>query len=471
MKYKYVVIGAGAAGLVVAIGLAKAKKKVILIENNQFGGDCTNFGCIPSKALIASSKIANNLKRAHEFGLDFHIDYFDANKSLQRVRDIIENVRSKEDAPALEKIGIDTLKAKASFKTDKIIEAIDDKNQKHTIVGKKIIIATGTSPFIPPISGLENIPFDTNETIFNLKEIPPSLCIIGAGAIGSELGQAFQRLGSQVTIIDVAPRLLVNESFETSKVMIDTFIKEGLKIHLNSTVQNVTYSNDTFDVFIKNNKSGYINQIKSQKLLLATGRVIAIKDLKLENADIQYSKKGILVDHFARTNKKHIFAIGDCIGAPFFTHKAESMARSVLFSLLVPFVKKKICLHPMPRVTFTDPEIASIGLSEEKAIEQYGEKKVAIYFVPLEDLDRAIVENETQGFVKIITHKWSSEIIGTTIVSKRAGEMLSEILVAMKKNIKLRSLSDIIHPYPTYSLGIRKAADKYLTQTIFKRRM
>ncbi|NGX36631.1 MAG: hypothetical protein K1000chlam1_01481, partial [Candidatus Anoxychlamydiales bacterium] len=362
-------------------------------------------------------------------------------------------------------------KAKASFKTDKIIEAIDDKNQKHTIVGKKIIIATGTSPFIPPISGLENIPFDTNETIFNLKEIPPSLCIIGAGAIGSELGQAFQRLGSQVTIIDVAPRLLVNESFETSKVMIDTFIKEGLKIHLNSTVQNVTYSNDTFDVFIKNNKSGYINQIKSQKLLLATGRVIAIKDLKLENADIQYSKKGILVDHFARTNKKHIFAIGDCIGAPFFTHKAESMARSVLFSLLVPFVKKKICLHPMPRVTFTDPEIASIGLSEEKAIEQYGEKKVAIYFVPLEDLDRAIVENETQGFVKIITHKWSSEIIGTTIVSKRAGEMLSEILVAMKKNIKLRSLSDIIHPYPTYSLGIRKAADKYLTQTIFKRRM
>ncbi|NGX36744.1 MAG: Dihydrolipoyl dehydrogenase, partial [Candidatus Anoxychlamydiales bacterium] len=149
MKYKYVVIGAGAAGLVVAIGLAKAKKKVILIENNQFGGDCTNFGCIPSKALIASSKIANNLKRAHEFGLDFHIDYFDANKSLQRVRDIIENVRSKEDAPALEKIGIDTLKAKASFKTDKIIEAIDDKNQKHTIVGKKIIIATGTSPFIP----------------------------------------------------------------------------------------------------------------------------------------------------------------------------------------------------------------------------------------------------------------------------------------------------------------------------------
>lgn len=470
MKYKYVVIGAGAAGLVTAIGLKKAKKKVLLIESNLFGGDCTNFGCIPSKALIASAKIAHNIKKANDFGLDFQLDNFDATGALQRVRDIIQNIRAKEDAQALKKLGLDTLRAKAYFKTDKILEAIDDKGQKHKIIANKIIIAVGSIPFIPPITNLNTTPFDTNETIFDLNKIPESLTIIGAGAIGAELGQAFQRLGCQVTIIDMASRMLVNESFEASKVMIDTFIKEGINLHLNASVLSVNYANDSFHIFIKNNKSGYIKEIKSERLLIATGRELPLQDLKLENAQIEYSKKGIFIDQFSRTNKKHIFAIGDCTGAPFFTHKAEYMARATLFSLLVPFLKRKVSFDFMPRVTFSDPEVASVGLNEKQAFEQYGEKKIAIYFVSLEDIDRAIVENETNGFVKIITHKWSSEIIGATIVAKRAGEMLSEILVAMKKNIKLRSLADIIHPYPTYSLALRKAADKYLSETIFKRK-
>ncbi|NGX44138.1 MAG: Mercuric reductase [Candidatus Anoxychlamydiales bacterium] len=477
MKYKYVVIGAGAAGLVVAIGLAKAKKKVLLIENNLLGGDCTNFGCIPSKTLIASSKIAHDIKRAKDFGINFkignstidHLD-FDTNSSLKRVRDTIEKIRLNEDEKALKKIGVDTLKAKASFKTDKIIEAINKDDQTLNVFAKKIIIATGSVPFIPPINGLDKTPYDTNETIFNLEKIPKSLTILGAGAIGSELSQAFQRLGSKVTLIDLAPKILFNEDIDSSKMLKNVFEEEGISLYLNSSVENIKYQNDSFEVIVKNKESSYVNQIKSEKLLVATGRIANLKNLNLENAGIDYSNKGIEVDNFARTNKKHIFAIGDCIGDPFFTHKAENMARSVLFTLLVPFLKKKISLSLMPRVTFTDPEVASIGLNERQAIKKHSKKHVATYFVSLDTLDRAICENEKKGFVKIVTHKFSGEILGACIVAKRAGEMLSEIILSMKKNIKIHSLANLIYPYPTYSLAIRKAADMYLTQTIFKRK-
>ncbi|KKL62887.1 hypothetical protein LCGC14_2180670, partial [marine sediment metagenome] len=318
--------------------------------------------------------------------------------------------------------------------------------------------------------GLDKTPYDTNETIFNLEKIPKSLTILGAGAIGSELSQAFQRLGSRVTLIDLAPKILFNEDIDASKILKAIFEEEQISLYLNSSVENIKYQNDSFEVIIKNQENSYVNQIKSEKLLVATGRRVNLKNLNLENADLDYSSKGIEVDSFARTNKKHIFAIGDCIGEPFFTHKAESMARSVLFTLLVPFLKKKLSLSLMPRVTFTDPEVASIGLSDIQAQKKYSKKHVATYFVSFDTLDRAISENEKNGFVKIVTHKFSGEILGACIVAKRAGEMLSEIILSMKKNIKIHSLSNLIYPYPTYSLAIRKAADKYLTQTIFKRR-
>ncbi|NGX63505.1 MAG: Mercuric reductase [Candidatus Anoxychlamydiales bacterium] len=470
MKYKYVVIGAGAAGLVVAIGLAKAKKKVLLIENNLFGGDCTNYGCIPSKTLIASAKIAHNIKTAKDFGINFKIDEFDATLALKRVKDVIEKIRSHEDETSLQKIGVDTIKAKASFQSENSLKLVFEDGKEDFVEFTKAIIASGSSPLIPPIENLDITPFDTNETIFNLDKIPKSLTIIGAGAIGCEIGQAFQRLGSKVTLIDMSPRLLVNEDFDASKILKKIFEKEDLSLYLNSSVNSVKYQNDTFEILIKNNENGYVNQIKSERLLIATGRALNVGELNLENAAISYTNKGILIDSFAKTNKKHIFAIGDITGEPFFTHKAENMARAVLFSLLVPILKKKITSKQMPRVTFTEPEIASIGLAEDQAIKKYSQKKIAVYFVSFEDLDRAICENEKDGFVKIITLKWTSEIIGATIIAKRAGEMIAEILLAMKKHIKLSSISNIIHPYPTYNLAIRKAADKYLTETIFKRK-
>jgi len=468
MKYQYVVIGAGAAGLVVSIGLAKAKKNVLLIEKNAFGGDCTNFGCIPSKTLIASGKIAHFIKTAKDFGINLKTDDFDATGALERVRDVIKEIRSKEDENALKNLGVDTLKAKASFKSDKILKVEFANGQTDIIEAKKIIIATGSTAVIPPIEGLEDTPFDTNETIFDLKTLPDSLIIIGAGPIGSELGQAYQRLGTKVTIIDIAKRILSNEDSDASQLMQKIFEKEKIELYLDTTINSVQYNNNAFELSLTTQDNE--KKINATKLLVATSRKPSFKDLNLENAHIKYTKKGILIDHFARTSKKHIFAIGDITGAPYFTHKAEAMARSVLMSLLVPVINKKISKDPLPRVTFTDPEVASIGLSEAQAIKSHGENQIATYIVPFEDLDRATTENAQDGFVKIVTHKWNAKLFGATIVGARAGEMLSEILIIMNKHIRLFRLTNIIHPYPTFSGAVKKAADKYFTETLLKRK-
>ena len=462
MKYKYVVIGAGAGGLVVAIGLAKAKRKVLLIEKNLFGGDCTNFGCIPSKTLIASSKIIHLVKKSKEFGIDLDIKNIDTTDVLKRVRDKIEKVRSKEDEKALSEIGIDVLKAKASFLNENTIVAEDLRGNKTEIFAKKIILATGSTPNILKIEGLDKTPYHTNETIFNLEKTPKSLTIIGAGAIGCELAQAFQMLGSKVNLIDISSNILINEEVQASNLLKEIFLNEKISLHLNTSIEKINYDNSNFEIFLKD------KTIKSEQLLLAVGRTPAIEELNLKKANIKHSKNKIFIDCYGRTNKKHIFAIGDAVGPPYFTHVAEHMARSVLTTLLIPFIKKKFSIANLPRVTFTTPEIASIGLSEENAIKKYTKKHIATYFVDLSEDDRALCEEEKKGFVKIVTLKWSSKILGATIVANRAGEMLSEIYLSMNKNIKLRSLSNIIHPYPTYNLAIRKAADKYLTETLLK---
>ncbi len=269
-------------------------------------------------------------------------------------------------------------------------------------------------------------------------------------------------LGSKVNLIDISSNILINEEVQASNLLKEIFLNEKISLHLNTSIEKINYDNSNFEIFLKD------KTIKSEQLLLAVGRTPAIEELNLKKANIKHSKNKIFIDCYGRTNKKHIFAIGDAVGPPYFTHVAEHMARSVLTTLLIPFIKKKFSIANLPRVTFTTPEIASIGLSEENAIKKYTKKHIATYFVDLSEDDRALCEEEKKGFVKIVTLKWSSKILGATIVANRAGEMLSEIYLSMNKNIKLRSLSNIIHPYPTYNLAIRKAADKYLTETLLK---
>jgi pyruvate/2-oxoglutarate dehydrogenase complex dihydrolipoamide dehydrogenase (E3) component len=459
-RYPIVIIGAGAAGLVIAIGAAKAGKKILLIEKGNYGGDCTNFGCIPSKSLIASANAAQAIKEGKNFGLEFTPSLLNTSSSLVRTRRIVEEVRFHEDPAALAKMGVITLTGTAIFKDPHRLTV----NGKE-IFGKQIVIATGSSPFIPPIEGLAATPFLTNETIFDLKEIPASLGIMGGGPIGCELAQAFQRLGSQVCIIHTHEQLLNREGKLAQKSIADQFKKEGIVLHLGSHVQEVQYQNDRFQIVLDQGQ-----RITAHSLLVAVGRRPNVTSLNLAAAGIQYSEKGILVDAYGRTNQSHIWAVGDITGSPFFTHWAENQARSVLTSLLLPFKKKLDRKQAIPRVTYTDPEIASVGLTEEQAGAIY---KIAIYHVPFSSVDRAITTGQTEGFIRIITKKWSSQILGCTIVGPRAGEMLGEISLAMHAKIPLRKLARLIHPYPTYNQAIRKAADLWLTQTLlscFKRR-
>lgn len=461
-SYPIIVIGAGAGGLVIAIGATKAGKKVLLIENGHYGGDCTNFGCIPSKSLIASTNCAAAIKNSQELGIECDSKTIETNEVLTRIRNIVAEIRSHEDPDALKKLGLDTITGMAKFIDAHLVQVNGEK-----IYGDQIVIATGSSPIIPQIKGIDKTPFLTNESIFELKQIPKSLIVMGGGPIGCELAQAFLRLGSSVSLIHNHSELLNKEEPQAQEVIAHQFKLEGMSLFLDTKVKEVAYQNGQFQVFLEN---GQI--IESEQLLVSVGRKPNVSLLNLEAADVNYTNKGISVDAYGRTNQKYIWAVGDVIGSPFFTHWAESQARSILTSLLLPYpFKKKINREQfIPRVTFTDPEVASVGLAEKEAREH---NNIATYTIPFSQVDRAITAGRTEGFVKIVTKKWSSKILGCTIVGERAGEMLNEVSMAMYAGIPLRKLSGLIHPYPTYSLAIRKAADLWLTQTIlsiFKRK-
>ncbi len=446
-SYSIVVIGAGSAGLVIAIGCARANKKVLLIERGHWGGDCTNFGCIPSKSLIGAAKQRKEGKIA-----------------LAKVREIVSKVRAHEEPEALQKLGVDTLTASASFVDPYTLEAKDEKGQIHSIQAKKIVIAAGSRPKTPSVPGILETPFLTNETIFNLELPPKDLIVLGGGPIGCELAQAFQRLGSSVKLVHTHKELLKRDPLEASNTLIETFQEQGMQLYLGHQIEKIQYKSNLFSLTLKNLEE----KITAEHLLVATGRESNVQSLSLEKAQIHCTEKGIDVDAYGRTSQKHIFAVGDITGPPFFTHLAENRARAILTTLLLsPFWRKKIDhKQAIPRVTYTDPEIASIGISEEEAIEKYGKTRIATYVVPMSTVDRAITQDHTKGFVKIITKRWSSQILGATIVCSRAGEMLSEISLAMFSKIPLRKLSALIHPYPTYNLAIRRCADEWLTKTI-----
>ncbi|NGX55179.1 MAG: Mercuric reductase [Chlamydiae bacterium] len=454
-KYSIIVIGAGAGGLVVAIGAAKAGKRVLLIEKGKYGGDCTHFGCIPSKSLIASAEAAYTIRQSERFGLEGTKPFDRADRALDRVRSIVSEVAAHEDPPALQKLGVHTLTGTARFIDPHHLEVICPEGKEQTLYGKNIIIATGSSPLIPSIPGLEGTPFHTNETIFALEKIPKHLAVLGGGPIGCELAQAFRRLGAEVSLIHRRPFLLKKEEEEAQEVIAKKFADEGVQLYLDQTTERIAYEKGEFTLFLKK------GQVNVDTFLVSVGRQPNVSGLQLEKAGVRYSEKGIPIDGYGRTNRSHIWAIGDVVGGAKFTHLAENHGRAVLFSLLSPF-KKSISRQPIPRVTFTDPEVASVGLLEREVAHP---REVAIYTIPFSQVDRAITADRTEGFVKVITKKMSSKIIGATIVGPRAGEMLGEISTAMAGKISLRKLADIIHPYPTYNQAIRKAADLWLIQT------
>jgi len=466
-NYPLIVIGAGASGLVIAKGYAKAHKKVLMIERGTYGGDCTNFGCIPSKSLIASAKTAFDIKNAKKMGITLKDDSFNTDEVLSRVQKIVSSVRKNEDKKALSDFGVETITGDAQFVDRNTLKVtLKESNEEILVKGKKIVIAAGSAPFIPPLNGIEETPYLTNETVFSLEKIPSSMIIVGGGPIGCELAQAFNRLGTNVVIVHKNAQLLNKEDKKAAELIKTVFEKEGIEIYNDFQIDRISYSNNTFEIEIDN--SEVHKKLQAETVLISSGRTANIASLHLENADIEVTQKKIVIDSYCRTSQKHIFAIGDIAGPPFFTHLAESQARTVLANLLLPFFlrKKSKQKRLIPRVTYTDPEIASIGYLKDAAIKKYSEKKLAIYELAYSEIDRAVCQGETVGFIQIITKKWSSKIIGVTIAGSRAGEILGELILAINEDIALRKLSNIIHPYPTFSLGLRQIADLWLKQTI-----
>ncbi len=467
-KFYAIVIGAGRAGIEIATGLAKAGKKVLVIDKGPSSCETASYTALASKALIASSTIAHEVWRSSLFGIDMRISAFQSNRVLGRVREVLDAVESRNNPQALRSLGVQTFYGKASFLDPYTVQVIDYSNAKSTFSAKNIIIATGSCPIIPSIKGLDEVSYYTKETIFSLSEIPASLAIIGGGETGCELAQAFKRLGSTVILIEQADYLLKNEEPEVCKSVQSALVKEGVEIYLGHQVTRISKENEKIGINVKHKSDEKEYELHVQQLLIATGQRPKFCDLDLDKAEVAYNDDGILFDAYGRTNIGHIWVAQDASGRAYFTHAAINQAHTVLKNILLPwpFRSKIDVKQQIPRVIFTDPEVASIGLTEEQAIEQYGAHSIATVTIPLSESDMALCQARTDGFVKIVTKRLSSRILGASIVAPIAADMLLEVSYAMKYGLPLRKLSDIIHPYPTYSQIVYKAAYKWFSDTI-----
>jgi pyruvate/2-oxoglutarate dehydrogenase complex dihydrolipoamide dehydrogenase (E3) component len=446
-KFGFIVLGGGSTGLTAARFANDLGTEVLLVEKNKIGGDCTWTGCVPSKTLIKAANVAHEMRTADRFGLPPIEPTVDLSKVMNHVQDVIQEVYEEETPERLQKQGIEVLVGTPTFVDSKTISI---NNQE--IVGDKFLICTGAHPFIPPIEGLSKVDFHTYETIFSLSELPKRLIVIGGGPIGCELSQAFSRLGSQVTILTNVTRLMPRDEPEASDVIQRVFEKEGIKLHFNSEISKVWQKKDGIHVQDRD------NEIVGDVLLIAVGRRPNIENLALENAKVDYSDRGILVDQKLRTSQKHIFAAGDCVADNLqFTHYAGFQGWIATRNALLPGSSTgQLDAASIPWTTFTSPEIAHVGVMEHEAKKK--DSKVKSYFCGFDMVDRARTDDNTDGFLKIIL-KNDGTIIGATIVSARAGESLQEWVAAIKHELNISDIANHIHVYPTYtSLAMDMAA-------------
>ncbi|MEE9369696.1 MAG: mercuric reductase [Pontiella sp.] len=459
--YNLVAIGAGSAGLISAIGTAGLGGKVALIERHLMGGDCLNVGCVPSKALIRSSRLAAEMRNAAEFGLTAsEARKEDFPKVLERLRKIRAGISDNDSAKRYTEKGVDVFIGEAKFTGCNAVE-IDGQEIRF----KKAVITTGARALHPDIQGLEEAGFLTNDTIFNLTELPAHLIVIGGGPIGCELAQAFRRLGSSVTIIQRS-RFLSREDPEASALLAQVFEREGIEVILDAEVQSVTTAGNTKQLHIAQN--GKASTVDCDQILVGMGRVPNVVNLGLKAAGVEYDlRSGIKVNDNLRTSNPNIYAAGDCCMMYKFTHAADVAAQIVIQNALFGG-KKKLSAANMPWCTYTDPEIAHVGIYEHAAKDK-GIQTDSYKFEMAEN-DRAQAEGDTEGFVKVVVKKGTDKILGATIVAAHAGEMINEISVAMAAGMGLGKIGGVIHPYPTQSEAIKRVAGLYnqtrLTPTV-----
>ncbi len=451
-RYNLVVIGGGTAGLVTAAGAAGLGAKVALIERHLLGGDCLNVGCVPSKALIRAARAAADARDSGRFGVKIAGDVsVDFPAMMERMRRLRADLSPHDSAARFRELGIDVFLGGGQFTGPDTVEV-----GGQTLHFAKAAIATGARASAPSIPGLKDVPYLTNETLFSLTELPRRLVIIGAGPIGSEMAQSFARFGSKVYLVETTAGILPREDHDAAKIVQAALLRDGVKLLTHAKDLRLTPVPDGVSVHLVSD--GVEHTIDADRLLVAVGRAPNVEGLGLEAAGVAYDKKGVKVDDRLQTANPRIYACGDICSPYQFTHAADFMARIVIQNALFKGRKKASALV-IPWSTYTSPELAHVGRSAKDA--KAAGIAIDTYTQPLAKVDRAILDGEDEGFVRIHVRKGTDEIVGATIVASHAGDMIGELSLAMTRGIGIGGIASAIHPYPTQAEAIRKVGDLY----------
>ena len=454
-KFDLCIIGAGSGGLSVAAGAAQLGLKVALLEPHAMGGDCLNSGCVPSKALLAAGKAAHAGENAAQFGVHYTAPQIDFGAVKDHVAGVIAAIEPNDSQERFEQLGCTVIRAAGRFIDGRTVDAGGRK-----IRARRFVIATGSRAGVPPIPGLADVPFMTNETIFGLRDRPDHLIIIGGGAIGCEMAQAHRRLGCAVSIVDVGP-ILPRDDADLVAIVRAALVGEGIALHERATIDRIDQADGQVRLML-----GDGPVIAGSHLLVAAGRKPTVDGLGLEAAGVEYSPKGIVVDPRRRTSNKRIFAIGDCRVGPQFTHTAGYEAGIVIQNALF-HVPAKVNYAALPWVTFTDPELAQVGLTEAAARAEHGDAVRVLHWSFAEN-DRAQADKRTEGMAKVVLVK--GKVAGASIVGPNAGELIQTWTIAITAKLGLRQLTGIIAPYPTYAEINKRLASSAFTASLFSDR-
>lgn len=452
-RYNLVVVGAGPAGLVAASGAAGLGARVALIEKHLLGGDCLNVGCVPSKAIIRSSRVAAEIREAGRFGVQApdgtRVDF---PAVMERMRGLRSRISIHDSAERLKAQGVDLFFGEPRFTGPDTLEV-----GGQTLKFSRAVIATGARAGRLPIQGLEDTGYLTNETVFQLTERPQHLACIGAGPIGCELAQAFRRLGCEVTLLEVAPRIMGREDPDAAELLRQVFLEEGIHLVLGCSIQRVQRQGNQKIIHysVKDQKGS----VTADQILIGVGRMPNVEGLNLEAAGVSYdAKQGVRINDYLQTTNPRIYAAGDVCMSLKFTHAADAAARLVLENALF-LRRRRLRTLLIPWCTYTDPEVAHVGMYEADA--EKADIPVTTFEKQFSEVDRAVLDSEERGLVKIHVRKGTDQILGATVVARHAGEMINEITLAMTKGVGLGALANVIHPYPTQAEAIRQVGDVY----------
>jgi len=460
--YDIAIIGGGVGGLVTASGSAQFGAKVALVEKKpMLGGDCLNYGCVPTKTLVHSSRIYHHLKNARKLGIEVGDVKLHFKEVMEHMRKVRAKIAVHDDPKRFEGMGIDVFFGNGSF-IDSNTFKVGDKE----IRAKKFLIATGSRPVELPIDGMDKTPYFNNETILDNDDLPESMIILGAGPIGMEYAQLFARFGCKVTVLDKAFRILPREEEELTKILRKRVESEGMTIETCSEIKKVEEVNGKIELTAFCGEKNETETIIADKLFTAVGRQPNVEGLNLEGIGVELNGRAIKVDNTLKTTVPNIYAAGDVTGLFPFTHVAEYMAGIVISNALFPIIRRKVDTRVVPWCTFTNPELARVGMTEAEAIEKHGADAVKVYRYDYSEHDRAVIEEETDGMIKLVCDK-KGQILGAHMLGVDAGNLIHEYALAMSNRLPVQKISGMIHVYPTMGQIVKRGADQYYKEKLF----